>query len=425
MRTSQTLSLEASEKRSDLAAVTERLNAAASAGTDPSLEDIGKADTITREVRSIEVRYRASVLEEEEADRVAGLGGGDPELRELRALETRARLSDYMSAAADRRAVEGAARELNEHMNIPLHKFPLRLLAPSPEELERRTETNTDTAVVARNWLDRLFAESAAQRVGITFDAVPAGQQAYPVTTAGAAPVQRGRSQDITDAGWTIGVTTMEPSRHGARAVFNVEDAARVPTLEEALTRDLRMALVESMDKAMFVGDASSDEDAIADIIGLQTVANVVETTATQAQKVTMAGALGLFGDLIDGKHASSPADLGIVLSVGAHRLWFKTPANTGGATSQNMLAVMRDNGLDFMSREGIDTGTANGDFGGFVGRARGRAGAAVAAVWESGEMIRDNVTMAKSGQVALTLNALWNFAVPRPTNFGRIKFVT
>ena len=222
MRTSQTLSLEASEKRSDLAAVTERLNAAACAATDPSQEDIAKADTITREVRSIEVRYRASVLEEEEADRVAGLGGGDPELRELRALETRARLSDYMSAAADRRAVEGAARELNEHMNIPLHKFPLRLLAPSPEELERRTETNTDTAVVARNWLDRLFAESAAQRVGITFDAVPAGQQAYPVTTAGAAPVQRGRSQDIADAAWTIGVTTMEPSRHGARAVFNV-----------------------------------------------------------------------------------------------------------------------------------------------------------------------------------------------------------
>ena len=289
--------------------------------------------------------------------------------------------------------------------------------------MERRAETNADTAYDQRGWLDRLFADTAAQRVGITFDAVPAGQVAYPYTNAGAAPVQRGRSQDIADAGWTIGVKTAEPSRHGARAVFNIEDAARVPMLESAISRDLRSALVESMDRAMFIGDANSDEDAIADITGLQTAPGVVENTVTQTAKLTMAGALGAFGDFIDGKHSASPEDLGIVLSVGSLQLWFKTPANTGAATSDNMLSVMRSNGLSFMSREGISTVTTANAFGAFVGRSRGQAGAGIAAVWESGELLRDPYTSAKSGQVALTLSALWNFVLPRPSNFGRIKF--
>ena len=424
MRNSQSLTLELSEKRSELADVTSKLNKAASDGTDPSQEDIGKADSLTREIRSCEVRFRAAALAEEQEDREARFDGGiDPETRELRGLETRSRIGTYFTAAAEGRAVEGAERELNEHMKIPLNKFPLRMLAPPATET--RAETDIDTATNMGSWLDRLFAGTAAQRLGITMRAVPAGIAAYPVTTTGTTPTQRGRSQAVGDAAWVIGVTTMEPSRHGARAVFNIEDAARVPMLEEALQRDLRMALVESMDKAMLVGNSDSDENAIADIVGLQTAADVVEQTVTQALKVTLAGALGVFGDFVDGKHAASVEDLGIVLSVGAHQLWFKQPANTGAATTATIAQAMRDSGVNWMARAGIDGATGNGKFGGFVGRQRGIDGAGVAAVWESGELIRDPYTNAATGQVAMTLTALWNFKLPRATNFGRIKFVT
>ena len=69
-------------------------------------------------------------------------------------------------------------------------------------------------------------------------------------------------------------------------------------------------------------------------------------------------------------------------------------------------------------------TPTAAGDFGAFIGRARGIVGAAVAAVWNSAAMIRDPYTKANTGEVALTLTTLWGFDLPRASNFARLKFV-
>ena len=51
--------------------------------------------------------------------------------------------------------------------------------------------------------------------------------------------------------------------------------------------------------------------------------------------------------------------------------------------------------------------------------------GAGVAAVWDAGELIRDPYTDAAKGTVHLTLCWLWDFGLPRPENFQRLKFVT
>lgn len=189
MRTSQTLNLEMSEARSALADVTARLNQSAAAGTDPSQEDIGKADAATREIRSLEVRYRASVLEEEEADRKAHLVGEmDPETRELAGLETRSRVGAYVLAAAEMRSVSGAEAEFNQAIKIGANQVPMRLFAPSEAELEKRTETDVNTTIRPRRWVDRLFANTAASHLGIMAESCEAGQASFPVTSGGGYP---------------------------------------------------------------------------------------------------------------------------------------------------------------------------------------------------------------------------------------------
>ena len=90
------------------------------------------------------------------------------------------------------------------------------------------------------------------------------------------------------------------------RLKFAVEDAARIPGLEAALTRDLRMALTEGVDKAIFVGDDGASE-AGSDITGLQTAAGLTEKTITQAAKVKGGDVLKAFAELVDGKHATGP----------------------------------------------------------------------------------------------------------------------
>ena len=426
MRASQTLNLEASEKRGELADVTGRLNKAAADGTEPSVEDIGKADTITREIRSIEVRYRASVLEEEEADRIATAKGDFPDMetREHHDIRVRSRFGRYCEAAMEMRSVDGAEAELNAVLKIGGNRFPLEMLAPSEAQLrrlEKRQTSDTDTAVVPRRWLDRLFAGTAADRLGITFESVAPGGASFPVTTAGMTPAQRGRSEAAAAGAWTVGVTELKPTRNAVHAIFSTEDAARLPGLEDALVRDMRMGLVERVDRSIFKGDSGANEDP-GDITGLQSAA-ITEVTLTQAAKIKAPDTIQKFVGLVDGKHAESLADLRVVASVGANTLWVGTIANSA-ASNETIGQFMRASGLSWTARGEIETATAAGDFGAYIGLGRGIEGAGVAAVWSAGELIRDPYTGATKGEVGLTIGYLWALGFPRTSSFKRLKFV-
>ena len=380
--------------------------------------------TLEKAIPDLELQYRAAkraAEEEEEEQRAAGAAARKPadgEDRERLELRNKIRLGNYVQAALEQRAADGPEAEYNAAVGIAGNRFPLELLAPP---VEARQTTDTDTQTTPRRWLDRLFAEAAATRLGVTMESVPAGKTSYPVTTAGASAAQRGRSQATANAVWTVGVTELEPVRNSVRCRFNVEDAARIPGLESALTRDLRMALTEGVDRAIFLGDTTANEDK-ADITGF-TTATITELEITQANKVKGPETLAAFTGLVDGIHAMSLADLNVVSAVSAWRLWEDRVINAA-ADNMTLAAFLRKAGLSWMARGEIETATDDGDFAAFVGRKRGIAGAAVAAVWEAGELIRDPYSGADSGQVSLTLIYLWNFGLPRATNFARVKFV-
>ena len=50
------------------------------------------------------------------------------------------------------------------------------------------------------------------------------------------------RDQAAGDTAWEVEVTELKPKRNAATLKFSIEDTARIPGLESALTRDLRMA---------------------------------------------------------------------------------------------------------------------------------------------------------------------------------------
>ena len=391
--------------------------------TDETRAELDQLETGTPDLER-QLRAAQSAVEIEESEqRTAGPSNdpGDAEDREVRALRSRVKLSGYVAAAVEQRGADGAELEYNQARGIAGNRFPLELLAPP---VETRATTDTDTTTTPRRWLDRLFAGTAAERIGITMESVPAGVASYPVTTAGASAAQRQRSTDAAaDAAWTIGVTEMKPKRNAVRLLFSIEDASRIPGLESALVRDLRMALMEGVDRAIFLGDAGAT-GTDADIIGLRTAA-INETTIKQADKIKGPETLAAFTGQVDGIHANGLGDLRVVTSVGAWRLWENTIINLATATNnQTLAAFLRTAGLSWMSRGEIDTDTANGDFGAFVGRGRGIEGAGVSAIWEAGELIRDAFSGAAKGEVALTLCYLWDFSLPRSDNFSRIKFV-
>ena len=99
--------------------------------------------------------------------------------------------------------------------------------------------------------------------------------------------------------------------------------------------------------------------------------------------------------------HASTLADIRIVAAEGANKLWYGT-IHAAAVENQTIAQFLMANGVTWGVRGGIETNSSNGDFGAYLGLARGIDGAARAAVWSAGELIRDPYTGAKKGEVSL-----------------------
>ena len=365
------------------------------------------------ELRSLETELQAAIVAEPPVQETRN--DDTPEGREMRELRERVDFGDYVQAALSLRSVDGAARELNAALGIAENKFPLELLA-----LEKRAKRDGDAEGNQASWLDRVMDGTAADRLGITMTPVAPGVAAFPVLTAGGSPAQRGREEAVAESTYTVAVTEIKPSRAAIHGLYSVEDDARLPGLADAIMRDMQSAMAEGIDRKVFLGDSGANEN-VADIVGL-TTAGIAETTLTQSNKVKADETLKAFVAYLDGAHAQSIGHVRVVVSEGTAQLWYGTIHNSA-VDNQTIAQFLMDSGLSWGVRGGIDTNTAAGDFGAFVGLARGIEGAARVAVWNAGELIRDPYSGASKGEVQLTLNYLWGFAIPRTANYKRLKF--
>ena len=411
MTTLQRLQLEQSRARERLSEI------AALTGDDYTDEIRSENDRLQVEFRNREGQIRAAIIAEGETTRIDPATSEGAEIRDLFA---RTHVTDYTTAALAGRAVEGAGRELNSALGIAENGFPMQLLAG----VEHRTETDADGMASQQAWVDRVFAMSAAARIGMTTVAVPAGAATFPVVVTGPSAAQRGREEAATTSAWTVSTANMEPTRNSISLQYTKEDNLRLPGLGDALIRDMRMALTEGTDLDVFQGDAGADENS-ADIVGLKTATGIKEITLTQTNKEKGDQTLTALLGLIDGVYAERLPDLRTVTSVDTNTLWDGT-IFASAVDNETIGQFLRRSGVDWTVRGGLDTGTGNGKFGAFFGRARGIEGAGVIAMWPGGELIRDNYgANAKSGQIELTLEYFWNFKLVRAANFGRLKFVT
>lgn len=377
----------------------------------------GRIEGLTREIRSLQHDLAAALMIEEEAaipDKVE-----TPEDHELAELRSRVDFGEYLRAAlAGRGVIAGAELEYNQHLGLAEDFFPMDIMA---RDMETRAARDGDSRTNQGTWIDRVFERTAASRLGVTMRSVNPGVVSIPQTTAGGAPVQRGRTEAVSESTYTVAITEIKPSRSAVHGIYSIEDNLRLPGLADAIMRDMRAAMTEGIDRKIFVGDSGANENG-ADITGLQT-ASIGESEINQTNKVKPAETLAMFTSLIDGVYASMLSDLRIVTSVGYYRLLEATIANSA-AENQTLAAFLRAAGLSWTSRGGIETATAAGDFLGFAGLSNGIAGAAVAAVWNQGQLIRDPYSAATKGEVQLTLNYFWQFAIPRTANFKRFKAV-
>ena len=396
------------------------------------LAAIGGMADLTDEIRSELETLKAEYTDNDSRQAALKIAGDVPaepvetrqdgEGKELRELRQNVNFERYIAAAMAGGGVHnGAELEYNQHLGIAANYFPMEMLAPKP--LETRAARDGDAMASQASWLDRVMAGTAAERLGVSFRTVAPGVANFPATTAGGSPIQRGRTEAVTESTYTVAVTEIKPSRAAVNGKYSIEDDLRLPGMADAIERDMRAAMAEDVDRTIFVGDSGANE-ANADIDGFNTYTSVGEAQITQSNKVKADETLKVFLAQLDGIYAASLADLRIVASKGANTLWFST-IHAAAVDNQTVAQFLMASGLAWTMRGSLEDNTANGDFGAFMGLARGIEGAAIAAVWDAGQLVRDPFTNAKTGEVELTLNYLWNFKVVRTNNFKRLKFVT
>ncbi len=392
-----------------------------------ALEDAEAAELekATRELQDIEPKLRAALVaqdddstaDEDTADAEQKRDDNpDAEVRELQQLSCRALLSNFAVSALSQRNAEGAEKELAEAFKIPADAghIPLIMLVAPEERADAVSDFNAaDAPVSSGRFLARVFTTSIARWLGVTFESVPVGERVHTVLTGGVDPdtVARAAAHDADAA--TLSTVVMDPHRITARYLFELEDLARLPQLEARLRQDLSMALANEMDSQIFNGNAQLTSNGLSNALA----AGQTETVAT----FSTATAEDLHGDVlsaIDGVYATMLEDVQLAMD-SSSLVAFKKLVNAD--VEMFLYDILKMQGLSMNSSNHIAGGQlADGDKWAYASKGRGLAGAAIAAVWPSLQLIRDPYTAAAKGQVALTIIQMWDFALIRAANFRR-----
>lgn len=257
MLDSKKIELRRSEIRQELATL---------AGKDgPSDDEVRRMGELDGEYRTLEARYRAALIAEDDERREAGAELETRSEREWSELMAGFELRQVALALDEGHALDGATAEVVAEMRqaggyrgIPV---PLEALEVRAGET---VASGTPDPIQTRPIVDRLFAASVARRMGVNILSVPQGAVEWPVTTQGA----------------SVGWATSETGAVGTAQAFTTSDVAVKPdhtlgaqmkltrkslrqsgaALEAAVRRDMGAAIQQELDRAVFLGSGSAGE---------------------------------------------------------------------------------------------------------------------------------------------------------------------
>lgn len=228
-------------------------------------EQRSKMDALDREYGDNERRFRAALIAEDQERREAGKDLERRDGREWADLVGQFEVRQVALALDEGRQIDGATAEVvNELRSAGGYRG-----VPVPwQALEVRAgetiASGTPDPIMTQPIIDRIFAETAAARMGARFINIGSGEVEYPVTTSS------------VSAGWAA----TETGSVGSPAAYATSDRPLAPdhtlgvqmkitrktlkqsgvALEQAVRRDMNGAISVELDKAVFQGSGSSGE---------------------------------------------------------------------------------------------------------------------------------------------------------------------
>ncbi|MDE2814302.1 MAG: phage major capsid protein [Gemmatimonadota bacterium] len=375
-----------------------------------SEEQTNELADLQTEYETSEVELRAAITAESDDESGTDDGSGSARSR----LESRASIAGYLQAAVTGAALTGAELELRQELELPEGQMPISVLM-SDADVEARADAATSapatTGISQSNIMPRLFPRAVANQLGVSMPTVPAGQRNFVFMASGTSASMAAAGTAVDAVAGTFSTVALSPVALQARYVFSQESTLTLAGMEAALASDLRMLLSDKMDQLILEGSGSAPEvSGFFNTLTAPTAEGTTDTALSYASK--------LYG-AIDGVHASSPADVRLLVGT-------KTLTHMGSVfftnTAVNADSWLRANSAGVLASKHV-ADPASGVQDGLVTRIRMGAFDAVAPVWSGVSMMRDPYSGLSKREVAIQLTMFWNFAVVRADAYGLVSF--
>ena len=365
---------------------------------DPTEEETRELGEAVNNHKTLEARFRALKAA---APPEKILPATSAEEREKQELVNSCSLGVIFSNVAEHRASEGPEKELQKELGLQDNQIPLILLraeertaglTPAPGNVE----SNQSEIIPA------VFPMACAAFLGVDMPTVPVGDAVFPVlsSSASAGTPAEGAEQDHSTGAFTAELLT--PSRIQASFFYTREDRARFRGMDASLRQNLSDALADKLDKEILVGTN-----------GLLTGVNLADHDAAAITSYALYRSQLGYGR-VDGTYAGTVMDLRAVLGSAsyAHAAGQFRSDNAGDrAALEDLMAVT--GGV----RVSAHVPAVSGDKQECVIRL-GMRRDMVAPIWEGIEIIFDELTMAKTGEIVLTAVMLHAVKILRVAGF-------
>lgn len=364
------------------------------------LADIGAMAELTDETRSELDTLKLEYSDNDSKRAALTIAGDAPvthietrssEGREFRSLVNRANVGTIFDAALERRSVDGASGELQQHYGLSANQVPLALLVkdwPDNDDLETRavTPAPSDVGQSQMSILPYVFPQSAAVFLGVSLPTVGVGDAVYPVLTSELTVGTPAEGADQAETTGAFSADVLSPSRIQASYFFSREDRARFQGMSEALRQSLSMGLGDGLDKQILSGSN-----------GLLHSTNLANHNVTAETSYALYRSQFAY-DRVDGRYASTTGDLRIVM--GADTYAHAAGQYRGNSDNTDALASLM-NVTSGVRVSAHVPDTASNKQNAVI--RRGTAMSMVAPVWQGIEILPDEITKAKSGEVIVT----------------------
>ena len=369
-----------------------RLNAI-NAMTDEQLTEAIKTEeqTLIAEQAACETEYREALASEDDARAHPTV---DAETRERLELRSRARVGDVLAAFVDGGAVEGASGEYRSAMGLSGYEIPLDLFVPLAGRPETRavTEAPSDSPVDVSPTQPYIYSRGQAAYLGVDIVTVGPGAHAFPALTTGtpSSPKAKGAAADATAAGITASAKTAKRITGAFEVAY--EDVAIFPQLEDALRRDIPLAVGHNVDVQIVNGDGSAPN--------LASLRSQLDAATVETTKETFGSYAAKAAALIDGRYSTALADVRQLVGLKTYENAIGLVALSTAVSAEESLA-RRTGGFRATSTDRIPAPSSNVQTG--LARLGLQPMGAAVAVWGGIRLIRDELSEAKAGKIIVT----------------------